>query len=356
MPRDLTLPVELLDTNLVYASMWDFLEQPEVSSFSLDPITLHADADGDVAATLVGVIPIASRLVGAYLVPSIASTGVDGSNTSAFVVSIAGTTAISKTNEADTVADTPVAFDAPAVTDVAAGSAVKLANTNGTNADGNAAVVHVALALADANNYPAPGLSVIAPNGGTVTIADGVKGICALAPGATDNDEMYMVASNETIKFVADKVFIAEAEIQFTEASTDAANIMFGMMNAVAADALIDDGGGPRAAGDYVAMWKVDGSTVWRAGVQSNGTQLPTIDVDSEVTAGGASYQRLRIKVVCETTTRAWAEFTVDGVCVALVHFDYASATEMQLVVGVKSGSGNAETLNVDWMQYAVVR
>jgi len=309
-----------------------------------------------VAATLIGVIPRTSRLVGAYLVPSINSAGIDANNTSAFVVSIAGTTAISKTNVADIVADTPVAFDAPAVTDVAAGSAVKLAITNGTNADTNSAICHVSLALADANNFPAKGLKVIAPNGGTCTIADGVKGVCALAPGATDNDEIYLATTDETIKFLAGKVFIAETEIQFSEANTDDANVLFGMMNAVAANALIDDGGGPRASGDYAAIWKVDGGTVWRAGVQSNGTQKPTTDTDSEVTAGGSSYQRLRVKVVCETSTRAYAEFSVDGVNIATSLFDYASATEMQLVLGVKSGGANAETLNVDRLNYAVLR
>ena len=113
---------------------------------------------------------------------------------------------------------------------------------------------------------------------------------------------------------------------------------------------------GPVASGDYVGIWKVDGGTVWRAGVQSNGTATPTTDTDSTVTAGGSSYQRLRIKVTCETATRAIAEFEVDGVNIDTVHFSYASATEMQLVAGVKNGGGNAETLNVDYLGYEARR
>jgi len=239
---------------------------------------------------------------------------------------------------------------------LAAGSQVELAITNAGTADLNSTVCHSSLVLADYNNFPAPGLKVIATDGGTCTISDGAKGICALSPGATDNDEIYLVLTTETLKFAAGKVWVAEALIQFTEANTDDANIIFGMANAVAANMLIDDGAGPRVTGDYVAIWKVDGSTVWRAGVQSNGTQKPTTDTDSEVTAGGSSYQTLRIKVSCETSAKAIAEFEVDGQNIATIHFDYASATEMQLFAGAKDGSGNAETLNIDLFGFEAVR
>ena len=197
---------------------------------------------------------------------------------------------------------------------------------------------------------------MVAPDGGTVTISDGAKGICAISPGASDNDEMYMAAELENIKFLAGKAFVFETLVQFTESNTDDANVGFFVTNAVAANALVDDGAGPKATGDYVGIWKVDGGTKWYCGAQSNGTATPTTDTVSTVTAGGSSYQRLMVKVICETSTRAIAEFSVDGQNIGTVHFAYASATEMQLMVGVKNGSANAETLNVDWMDYAVLR
>jgi len=356
MTKDIQLP-EFLANRLSYRGWWDFCEQPDTFVLPLEPATAGANAGDDVSAALAGVVPRAAFLIGGALCVSANSAGIDANNTSAWTVTDgAATTLIDKTNAANLVADTPVALAAPSAPNLAANTAVKLAITNGTTADLNSASCLVTLTLADANNYPAPGLKTIAPNGGTATISDGAKGVLAISPGSSDNDEIYVAAAVETLKFAANKVFVAEAYVQFSEANTDDANIIFGLQNAVAANSLIDDGAGPRATGDYVAIWKVDGSTVWRAGVQSNGTQTPTTDTDSEVTAGGPSYQRLRMKIVCETSTRAWAEFTVDGVNIATIHFDYASATEMQAFVGVKNGGGNAETLNVDYFGAEALR
>lgn len=341
---------------LKYGQFWDFTDQSIIHDVPMETLTAHADADGDTATTLVGVVSKASRLIGGHLVVSANSAGIDANNTSVFTITAAGTTVITKTNTANLVADTPVSLGTPAAVDIAAGSAIKMAIVNGTNADLNAAVCHVTLQMADVANFPAPGLTVIATDGGTVTIADGVKGVCALSPGASDNDEIYLATELEDVKLLANKVFVGEALIQFTEANTDDANVGFFFMNAAAADALVDDGAGPKATGDYVGIWKVDGGTKWYCGAQSNGTATPATDTVSTVTAGGSSYQRLKIKVSCETSTRAIAEFEVDGQNIGTIHFDYASATEMQLMFGVKNGDGNAETLNVDYVGYDVLR
>jgi len=339
-----------------YDQWWDFLEQPESYVVPLETLTAGANANDDVAATLVGVIPAAAVLLGGYVVASANSAGIDANNTSTFAVTIGGTAALSLAHAANLVADTAVSLGTPSTRDVAAGAAVKASITTVGTADLNSAVVHIGLQLADAKNYPATGLKAVASDGGSCTISDGVKGVLVMNPGASDNDEIYVAAATETIKFASGKSFIMEALIQFTEANTDDANVIFGCMNAVAADALIDDGGGPRATGDYVAMWKVDGGTKWYAGVQSNNTQTPTVDTVSEVTAGGSAYQRLWIKVTCESSTRAVAEFCVDGTIIATLHFAYTSATEMQMFVGVKNGGANAQALNVDYMGYAQLR
>lgn len=348
-----------LDHRDQYGAWWDFTGKAPTQLFELAAVTAGANANDDVAATLVGVIPRASRLVGAYLAVSANSTGVaaGSGNTSQWDVAVAGSTAIAKTVAAALVANTGYAFDAPTVTDVAAGSAVTLAITNGTNADLNTAVCYVGLELADINNYPAPGLKVIATNGGTVAISDGVKGVVVLTTGATDNDEIYMCTSTETIKFASGKYIVAEAEINFTEAATDDANIIFGFMNAVAADCLVDNGGGPKATGDYIAIWKVDGQTCWYCGTQSNGTALPTADTITTVTAGHAStYRTLKIEVDCISSTEAVAKFAIDDVEVQSTRFTYASATEMQLMVGAKAGGSNTETLNVDYLGFEQIR
>jgi hypothetical protein len=353
--KDIDSPA-FVESRLSYERFWEFLDQPSTYCLPLEPVTAGANAGDDVAATLVGVIPADSRLIGGYGVVSANSAGVDASNTSVWVVTVGSAACLTKTNTADLAANTPVSLGTPAATDLAAGSPVTLTITNGAAADLNSAVCHVGLVLADYNNYPAPGLKVIASDGGTVSIADGVKGVVALSPGAADNNEIYMVASTETVKFAAGKSFIGDWLLQFAESTTDDANVIAGFMNAVAANALVDDGAGPRATGDYVAIWKVDGSTKWRAGVQSNGTQIPAADTDSLVTAGGAAHQHLQVKVNCVSATEAVAEFWVDGSNIATIHFAYASATEMQLFVGMKNGGAHAETLRVDTKGYRQLR
>ncbi len=342
---------------LQYGKSWDFLEQPVVHTVALEPLTAGANADDDVSAAIVGIIPHAAKIIGGYFCVNAQSTGLAAGDLSTWVITVGGTTVFTVARQTVLEADTAVSLGTPADVDADAGDVVKLAITNGTNADLNSAICHTALVLADKANYPAPGLTVVATDGGTVTIADGVKGICALSPGASDNDEIYMAAEMENVKFLVGKVFVFESFIQFTEQNTDDANVMgLCVMNAVAAEALVDDGLGPKATGDYVGIWKIDGGTKWYAGAQSNGTAIPATDTVSDVTAGGSSYQRLRIKVSCETSTRAIAEFMVDGQNIGTIHFAYASATEMQLMVGVKNGGGNAETLNVDDFGYDVLR
>lgn len=354
MTKVVDLPAQILNRRQ-YEKFWDFQEQPDTFQMLLEPVTAGANADDDVAATLVGIVSRASRLIGGTLCVSANSSGVDANNTSVWAVTAAGTSVLSKTN-ATLVADTPVSMGTPVATDIAAASAIKLAITNGTAADLNSAVCYVTLTLADQLNYPAAGLKTIATDGGTVTISDGVKGVVAISPGAADNDEIYVCSSVELYKFAANKAFVAEACIQFSEANTDDANVVFGFMSTVAANSIVDSAGGLQATGDYVAIWKIDGGTKWRCGVQANGTPNPTTDVDTETTAGGSSYQTLRVEVEVTSSTEGVAKFWVDGVNIQTTHFAYASATEMAAMLGVKNGSANRETLNIDDLGVAQLR
>lgn len=122
---------------------------------------------------------------------------------------------------------------------------------------------------------------------------------------------------------------------------------MIGLMDAVGADSLLDDGGGPKASYSGAVFVKVDGTTVWRTETSNGSTQTTTT---SEVTAGGSTYQLLEIVVRSVTSTTVDIEFWIDHVMINKDIYTFASATEMQLVAAVKNGGGNAETLNVDWI------
>lgn len=194
---------------------------------------------------------------------------------------------------------------------------------------------------------------------GTVAVGDGANGIVVLTPSdgtVADNDEAYLKGANEVFKFAADRPTIVEALVQFTEANTDDANIIFGLKDAVAADTLLDNGGGPAASYSGMVFFKVDGGTNWQCEHSIAGTQN-TVELTAAnsltkraITAGGASYQKLRIESRPYTSTKHDVLFFVDDVLVCSMKDQvYTNATEMQFCLGVKNGAGNLETLNCDY-------
>lgn len=194
---------------------------------------------------------------------------------------------------------------------------------------------------------------------GTVLMGDAAGGIAVLTPSdgtVGDNDEAYLGTPNEIFKVANGKPGGAECSLQFSEANTDDANVCFGFMNAAnAVNSITDNGAGPKVSGSTFAIYKVDGGTVWKCASYVNGSG--TVSTSTK-TAGGSAYQRLSIELVDHDATYGRAIYKVDGqplidstTGLPIVHrFAYASATEMNLFVGVKNGDTNLETLNVDWI------
>ena len=197
-----------------------------------------------------------------------------------------------------------------------------------------------------------------ATDSGAATAADAACGVVALVPSdgtVADNDEIYLLLSKETFLFADDKPIIAECRLKWTEANTDDANVAFGLMDAVGADSILDNGGGPKASYSGAVFFKIDGETVWQVENSLGSTQKTTkLDAAGSITkdaitASGGSYQTLRIEWRPKTSTKADVLFFVDDVLVAK-HVDqvYTSATEMTLFVGAKNGSANNESISVD--------
>lgn len=200
----------------------------------------------------------------------------------------------------------------------------------------------------------------IATDSGSVQTLDSAGGILELdgSDGSVaDNDEAYAHTTEELFLFAANKPLIFEAYVQFTEANTDDANILVGLMDAAAANHLLDDGGGPAASYSGCVFFKQDGQTLWTVENSITTTQKTTqltaansLDGTAK-TAGGASYQRLRIEVQPHGGSSNDFSFYVDDVLVAK-HKDqtYSSATEMNVIFGVKNGDANLEKLLVDYV------
>ncbi len=198
---------------------------------------------------------------------------------------------------------------------------------------------------------------------GTASVGDVTGGILAVVPSdgsVADNDEGYVASANAVFLLAAGKPIYGESLIKYAEANTNAANIAFGFASGVAANLLVDDGGGMRTSGSVIAIYKVDGETVWRCVSRSSTTVTVT---QSTTTAGGSSYQTLSIEVVDRDPVYCTVVFKVDGQYLRDVNnqvirhsLPFASASQMQLFVGVKNGSTSLETLNVDYIGAAQTR
>ncbi len=197
--------------------------------------------------------------------------------------------------------------------------------------------------------------TITATDSGTGTVGAGVGGILTLAPSdgtVADNDEIY-VATQELFKFAADKPAVFEAEINWTEANTDDANVCLGFMDAVGANSIQDDGAGPKASYSGAVFFKADGDTAWTFETSLAGAQTTTV-LDN-ATPGG-TYQTLRIEareagdvveivpmidgLQCKDTSGNLVKHTIS----------LGSPTEMSAFIGAKNGSANNESITVDYI------
>lgn len=199
--------------------------------------------------------------------------------------------------------------------------------------------------------------TTVASDSGTVAVGDAVGGIVVLTPSdgtVADNDETYIKTTAELFDVNAtNSNLYAEARLQFAEANTDDANVAFGFADAVAANAIVDNGAGLKTSFSGAAIYKVDGENVWRC--VSSVSTAQTIS-QSTTAAGGSAYQTLRIEIRAVNGTQAEVTFFCDDQPLrdsnnkAIKHtITWTNVTEMQVWAGVKNGGANLETLNIDY-------
>lgn len=197
--------------------------------------------------------------------------------------------------------------------------------------------------------------TTVATDSGTAAAVDTVGGALSITPSdgtVADNDEIYIKATNESFIFGVNYPFTVRAKCTFTEANTDDANVFVGVMNAIAANSLLDDGGGPPANSNHAVFFKVDGGTKWQFET-SVGTTQTTTTISDVTTAGDGTYRVLGIDCFPISTTRVEVIPTIDGVQCKdtngnlIKHTVDATSgtTEMQLGWGMKNGAvTNVET------------
>ena len=242
-------------------------------------------------------------------------------------------------------------------------SAIKLIERNALAFD----IERTVSVIDDFNEYTSGGkFTSVLTDSGSATVSDGAKGILALVPSdgtVADNDEAYIKTTKEIFKIADGKPCQWKALVQFTEANTDDANVFVGLKDAIAANSLVDDGGGPPSSYSGAVFFKVDGDTLWQAEYSNGGTQN-TVRLSAansldklDKTAGGSAYQKLESLIQPKTSSLCDVFFWIDNVLVCkMVDQSYSSATEMQWGAGVKNGGGNLETLNIDLVEVAQAR
>lgn len=194
---------------------------------------------------------------------------------------------------------------------------------------------------------------------GTALVGDEVNGVMTLTPSdgtVADNDEVYIASANELFLYGTNREIYGRCKLKFTETTATVYNAGFGFMNAVGANTLVDDGGGPKVSGSTLAIYKVDGGAVWKCASACNGTSTVSTSTAGAVTAtdyvleiwakdwDGVSMQvsfAVNGSVLKDSTTGLPIRHTVA----------IASATEMQVWAGAKLGAAtNNDTTKVDYI------
>lgn len=192
---------------------------------------------------------------------------------------------------------------------------------------------------------------------GTVLASDAAGGVMVLTPSdgtVADNDEAYLATPKEVFLFATGKPLYGRGRVKFAETTSGVYNVAFGFQNAVGANSILDDGAGLKVSGSTLAIYKVDGETVWRCVSANNSTSTVT---KSNKTASANTWYDLEVFCTDNGDGTGAATYKVDGEYLKDVNnviirhsITFASSTEMQGFVGCKLGAGtNNDATSIDF-------
>jgi hypothetical protein len=196
--------------------------------------------------------------------------------------------------------------------------------------------------------------------GASPSIGDAAGGILTLTTGATDNNECYVHTTAELFLFAADKPIYCEFRMGVVEGNTDDVNLFMGLVNAPAANLLVDNGAGLGADLSAMGFYKVDGETEWRVFGSKSTTQYDELlSATNKNNISGASqvagttgpvYKIFTMRFTPTTSTKGNMDWWINETHVAkYFDFDHSSATEMALTMGVKAGGATTEVPKWDY-------
>ena len=157
-----------------------------------------------------------------------------------------------------------------------------------------------------------------------------------------DNDESYRVSLSELFLLADSKPLWFEATVKLTEANTDDANWIVGLMDAAGDNSLQDNGAGPAASYDGAVFFKVDGTLQVQFETSNAGAQVTNAAVKAFVSA-----TEFKVGFVFDPGDGTTGTITpyVDDVAYAAHSITLAGLAEMHFLWGVKAGGTNEEAI-----------
>ena len=199
---------------------------------------------------------------------------------------------------------------------------------------------------------------------GTAAVLSVNGGGVALPTSTTDNSKSGWRPAGNIHTLGNGKTCWMGAKLQYSEANTNAANLLVGFCSTALASAMQNDGAGPPSSYTGAVFYKTDGqsSSNWFVEVSLGGTQTSaelsasnTLDKLAKPAAGSA-YQFLEVLITPKSATNADVIFKIDGVTVyKFMDWVITSAAAMSPIVMIMAGSTTAETLNLRRVDYAAI-
>ncbi len=187
---------------------------------------------------------------------------------------------------------------------------------------------------------------------GTTGIIAGIGGWYKTYCDGDDNDEAYEVSTGESWLFAEGKPLWFECEIKLTEADTDKAGWIIGLMDAAGENALLDNGGGVATTYDGAVFFKLDEDLTTYFESSNDTTQSTVSTMGTFVSATAV---RLGFYYDGAATTGVITPY-INGVAGTATNITNSGLAEMELFFGIKAGSGAEEALEVNWIKVVQLR
>jgi hypothetical protein len=203
-------------------------------------------------------------------------------------------------------------------------------------------------------------------------VADVPGGVVNVLTTAVDNEETWLMTTQECFLFQDKKPIAFTGELYYSEVTGDTANIFIGCMSALETTPFQDDGAGPKLDFSGFGFYRLDGGVVWNciASVTTNQTtqalalaDVPNnlagekVDADED-TLYNFHAECTPLGLKSATVLNLDWDFWINDIHVAHMNTDETIANFGAMEFGVAVHAGDAQILNcyVDYLSCSQVR